>query len=962
MIPRSLLWLTLTALLLLPARLPAQSPPTPDSDAAAARTACETELAAGRYAQALPACEAVLRSAERLLGPEDENVGYWLLLVGRALAEGGKYAKAVPLVQRALRIFQKTHGDQHPDVAISLNNLAGLYRVQGQYAQAEPLYKRSLELKEKALGPDDPMVATSLNNLAGLYQVQGQYAQAEPLYKRSLELSEKTLGPGHPHVAISLNNLANLYQVQGQYAQAESLYRRSLDLMEKTLGPGHPSVAMSLDNLAELYQVQGQYAQAELLFKRSLDLMEKALGSGHPEVATVLNNLAMLYQAQGQYAQAERIYKRSVDLMEKALGPGHPEVATVLNNLAQVYDAQGQYAQAEPLYKRSVGLREKALGPGHPTVATSIHNLAALYQAQGEFAQALPLLGQAASSREKQVRSTVSEIRMQALLSTLRWEEDLLYGLLLGPEVAGVKELALQVALLRKGRGLAAGAAANRVVQRSLGTPEIAEQFQQWQGVRRQYEALLYGGLGKLSPAEYQQRLHDTKLRAEALEAQLASALPALRGLQPPKLDEIVAKVAAKLPVGSALVEVVWTPRYQGMASADGQLWGTPHYVALILLPDRRIEAVDLGEAATVDTLVLALRTALASPGTDPVPAAKALEGQAMGRLRERLGGVRDLYLSLDGTLNEVPFDALHDGTDYLLGRYRFHYLTSGRDLLLERSSREAGAPLVLANPSFGQVEAAVGAPGSQSLYPRLAGLAALPGTVREAQAIAPLLGIEPLLGTRAREEAVRGHAAPRILHIATHGLFLQDVERAAPPQSGELRGFVAMQRERSKLVGAAEAERLPGAPGAMNRSALVLADAARGASAKDTAADGLLTAEEARSLDLDGTQLVVLSACETGRGGLSAGQGVYGLRRAFLVAGAETLVTSLWRVSDAATGELMTAYYQKLLDKQQPGDRLGAMVDAMKELRAKPGRAHPYYWAPFLVIGSAGPLRAPAH
>ncbi len=330
-----------------------------------------------------------------------------------------------------------------------------------------------------------------------------------------------------------------------------------------------------------------------------------------------------------------------------------------------------------------------------------------------------------------------------------------------------------------------------------------------------------------------------------------------------------------------------------------------------------------------------------------------------MGRLQAQLGDVRDLYLSLDGTLNVIPFDALHDGTDYLLGHYRFHYLTSGQDLLRERSQRVASAPLVLANPEFGKAEMADTKSEQTSLYQRLAELSRLPGTLREAESIAARLEIKPLLGAQAREEAVRGSAAPRILHIATHGLFLQDVTLPPPASpSGEVRGFSGLPRERSKPVGVAEAERLPGALSAMNRSALVLADAARGASAQDAARDGLLTADEARSLDLDGTQLVVLSACETGRGGLSAGQGVYGLRRAFLVAGAETLVTSLWRVSDAATGELMTAYYQKLLDQKKPGDRLGAMVDAMDEMRKKPGRAHPYYWAPFLVIGSDGPPR----
>jgi len=703
----------------------------------------------------------------------------------------------------------------------------------------------------------------------------------------------------------------------------------------------------------------GQYAQAERHYRSLLTLRQRRYGPEHVEVASSLNNLADVLESQGQYAEAETLFQKALAMRQKLLGPEHPDVASSLNNLASVLYHQGRYAEAERLYQKALALFQKLLGTQHPHVALSLSNLANFYLGWGRLAQALPFLRQAASIREAQLRTTVSETRMQALLDTLREEEDAIYGLLLGPDLPGVKELALQVALLRKGRVAAAGAAANWIVQRSMSKPEIAQQFKEWQSARQRHEALLFGGLGVMSPAVYRQRLHETKQHAEALEAQLASALPELRALQPPKMEEIVARVATKLPVGSALIEVVWTKPYQGRASADGKWWGTPHYVALILFPDRRIATVDLGEAATVDTLGQELRTALASPGTDLVPASKRLYEQVMGRLQAQLGDVRDLYLSLDGTLNVIPFDALHDGTDYLLGHYRFHYLTSGQDLLRERSQRVASAPLVLANPEFGKAEMADTKSEQTSLYQRLAELSRLPGTLREAESIAARLEIKPLLGAQAREEAVRGSAAPRILHIATHGLFLQDVTLPPPASpSGEVRGFSGLPRERSKPVGVAEAERLPGALSAMNRSALVLADAARGASAQDAARDGLLTADEARSLDLDGTQLVVLSACETGRGGLSAGQGVYGLRRAFLVAGAETLVTSLWRVSDAATGELMTAYYQKLLDQKKPGDRLGAMVDAMDEMRKKPGRAHPYYWAPFLVIGSDGPLR----
>ena len=911
----------------------------------------------GKYAEAETLYQKSLALYQKRLGAEHPEVAQSLNNLAYVLSSQGKLAEAETLHQKALALRQKLLGPEHPDVALSLNNLAAVLVHQGKYAEAEALVQKALALYQKLLGPEHPELALSLNNLASVLENQGKYAEAETVHQKALAMYQKRLGPEHPDVALGLNNLAGVLSIQGKYAEAETLYQKALAISQKRLGPEHPDVAQDLNNLAVVLHRQGKYAEAETLHQKALALRQKRLGPEHPDVATSLNNLAAVLENQGKYADAETLHQKALALFQKRLGLEHPHIATSLNNLAVVLESQGKNTEAETLHQKALVLRQKLLGPDHPALANSLNKLAGIYLGRSRLAQALPFLRQAAAIRETQLRTTVSETRMQALLDTLRGEEDLTYGLLLHPELPSAKELALQVALLRKGRVAAAGAAANWIVQRSLNKPEIAQQFKDWQCVRQQHEALLFGGLGKLPLATYRERLQATKQQAEALEAQLVSALPELRSLQPPKLGEIIAQVAARLPARSALVEVLWTAPYQGKGRADGKEWGTPHYVALILFPDRRIATVDLGEAATVDTLGQELRTALASLGTDPVPAAQRLYGQVMQGLQAQLGDVRELYLSLDGTLNVIPFDALHDGTDYLLGRYRFHYLTSGRDLLRERSLRVPMAPLLLANPEFGQVVAST-KEGDKSLYARLSGLPALPGALREAQTIAPLLGIQPLVGASAREEAVRGSAAPRILHIATHGLFLQDVQLAPPlPQSGEVRGVSLLQRERSKAVGVAEAARLPGALSTMNRSALVLADAARGASAQDAARDGILTADEARSLDLDGTQLVVLSACETGRGGLSAGQGVYGLRRAFLVAGAETLVTSLWRVSDAATGELMTRYYEKLLDKQKPGDRLGAMVEAMQEIRKKPGREHPYYWAPFLVIGQDGPL-----
>ena len=448
--------------------------------------------------------------------------------------------------------------------------------------------------------------------------------------------------------------------------------------------------------------------------------------------------------------------------------------------------------------------------------------------------------------------------------------------------------------------------------------------------------------------------------------------LPAIQSLEIPKrpptiqitgIDgSVLATVAKRLPKQGILVEVVWTKHWHSQTRGGQPRWDPPHLIAMLLFPDQRVVSVDLGLAVEVDLRSRMLLEKLQSPDSDPTAAAQTLYKAVLAPLLPHLAEKTDLYLSLDGTLNLIPFDALHDGTDYLQGgRYRFHYLTSGRDLLRVPSAGSDNPAVLLANPDFGAVEPKAHE-RSTTLYQRMQDLQALPGTQREVLALSTLLGVQPLLARAATEQAVRAARSPFILHIATHGLFLRDVDLpAATPDARKWQRSAGSGVERSKNVAAPKAEQLPGATDAMNRSALVLAAVRQGQSAPSTAEDGLLTAEEARSLDLQGTKLVTLSACETGQGVLSAGQGVYGLRRAFLVAGAETLVTSLWRVHDEATGELMTMYYRKLLDKKNPGDRRGALVEAMSELRRGPDgtRAHPYYWAPFLVIGQEGPIRA---
>jgi CHAT domain-containing protein len=359
---------------------------------------------------------------------------------------------------------------------------------------------------------------------------------------------------------------------------------------------------------------------------------------------------------------------------------------------------------------------------------------------------------------------------------------------------------------------------------------------------------------------------------------------------------------------------------------------------------------VDLGDASAIDHAVEALREAQGDPGRGDVPVlARALDERIARPVRALVGEAQLWLLSPDGALNLVPFGALVDeGGRYLAERFTISYLTSGRDLLrLEASAVSGAGPVIIANPDFNDesggrtVAPVTRTPSSARRSADLTGpWPPLPGTADEAAALGLLLaGATVLTGASATEAEVKNLQGPRILHIASHGFFLAD--RPLPsPLPTQLVGVDA-----AAALGRALREH------PLVRSGLVLAGGNRFRSGGE---DGILTALEMASLNLTGTNLVVLSACETGVGSIEIGEGVYGLRRALILAGAETLVTSLWKVADDATRDLMLLYYRRLLAGQ---GRAEALRVAQLELRQRPGWSHPFFWASFVPVGKWQPF-----
>ncbi|MCV3212162.1 CHAT domain-containing protein [Plectonema radiosum NIES-515] len=914
----------------------------------------------GNYEKAESLYLRSLAIRKKALGDVHPDVAQTLSNLAQLYRRQGNYEKAESLYLQALAIHEKVLGKEHQNVATDLNGLAGLYREQGNYEKAEPLYLRSLAIYEKVLGKEHPDVATTLNGLAVLYEAQGSYQKAEPLYLRSLSIQEKVLGKEHPDVATTLNNLAALYRVEGSYQKAEILYLRSLAILEKVLGKDHLNVANSLNNLGELYQVEKNYQKAEPLFLRSLAIREKALGTEHPSVASSLNNLAQLYRIQGSYEKAEPLFLRSLAILEKALGKEHPHVAFSLNNLARIYQVQENYQKAESLYLRSLAIREKLLGKEHPSVANILNNLSALYQAQGDITRSIDFFRRELAIGEHNLNlifAVGSEQRKQDYARTFTARTNRIISLSL--QQAGknptVARLALTTVLRRKGIVLDAVTDNIQTLRSQLSSqPETQKLFDDWLNVNQQLSALAYRGQGNQSPTEYQTQFQQLEAEKERLEEAISTKSAEFRTVtQPVEL----AAIQTQIPKDAALVEIVLYYPFNPKAKSDAQTWGKPRYAAAVLRSSGEPKWVDLGDAATIDKSVADLRKVLAkdpNKGVNVAPTvvnkptqsleqlARKLDQQVMAPIRPLLGDARHLLLSPDGQLTLIPFEALKDEQNkYLIERYAFSYLTSGRDLLrFQLPSQSRSNPVVFANIDYDQQEIATASAMRGSENRRSADLASLQfgsldNTLEEANKIKGIFPDTKIIsGKQATEAVIKQLQAPSILHLATHGFFFADQQDNMETRNNvvETRNFASLRLENPLL-----------------RSGLALAGINNRTKALSNTNDGVLTALEVAGLNLRGTQLVVLSACETGLGDIKVGDGLYGLRRALVIAGSQSQVLSLWLVDDAGTKDLMVKYYQNL--KLGKG-RHEALREAQMELLKTPGYEHPYYWASFVPSG----------
>ncbi|MGH9880416.1 MAG: CHAT domain-containing protein, partial [Pyrinomonadaceae bacterium] len=595
-------------------------------------------------------------------------------------------------------------------------------------------------------------------------------------------------------------------------------------------------------------------------------------------------------------------------------------------------------------------IKEKTLGPDNPDTIITLSNLAKLYRAKGDLNRALSFQGRVVAPSERNIDLNLtigSERQKLAYLSSLGDSLDATISLHTQslPQSDEAKRLALLLILSRKGRTLDALADSVAALRRRA-LPEDQAALDRLSEARTELATLTLKGVANDDPEEYKLKLKSLEDKKEGLEQEMSRRSAEFRAQRQPITIEAI---QSAIPPNAALIEFAV---YHAIPESllGQQTERKTHYVAYILQRGAEIEWKELGEAKPVDEAIAAFRQALRdSRRSDVQQLARAVDEKVMQPIRALLRNRTQLLISPDGALNLIPFEALVDERNrYLVERYSFTYLTSGRDLLRLQVTRDSkNNPVVIANPSFGTpapelvkttlvVKPAFAASRRRSVTTgsdlSAVYFAPLRATAQEAHRIEALFPEATLLtGAQATEPTVKQVVAPRILHFATHGFFLQDT------------GSPTTDRRFAGTQGIKTGVRIENP---LLRSGLALA----GANLRNTGGDdGILTALEASGLNLWGTKLIVLSACDTGVGEVRNGQGIYGLRRAFVLAGVESLVMSLWPASDYVTRALMTNYYRDL--KQGLG-RGAALRHVQLEMLKQNRRLHPFYWANFIQSG----------
>lgn len=872
----------------------------------------------------------------------------------------GELAAGIKHVREAHAIRSKVLGDDSPVTCLSASLLGLMLSEAGHLDQARPYCEGTLEIRRRILGEDHPQTAVSHNNLGFLNDSQSRFAAARFHYERALSINRSAHGDDHADTAVARHNLGSLLLSAGDAAGARVQFEQALAIRLKRFGERDSATASSLNGMGVFLQANGDHAGAKSYFERALASRKAALGDRHPELAGLLNNLAFAERSLGNLPAAQTLFEQALAIRKKSLGDDHPDTATSLGNLGMLLLAKGDDAAAQSHLEQALAIREKALGPWHINTAESLRNLGDWRLFRKEYVEARVLFERGLSATRQNLElAAVAQSERQQLRMLQQSCSHLDHYLALA--VQGALPAADVYAHVLAWKGSVFLQQRRLRLRRQLDAqPEASKTFADLEATANEFSRLAFSAPKSAQLGAWRARMGELSQRKEALEAALASASDTFdKKTKAPTVEAL----KSALPANAVLVDYLEFTDIR--RPAPDRIERQRKFVAFVIRGDRDIALHDLGPAKAIGDAIASwrgrlLRPVSAAANNDPGAEVRRLIFQP---LEERLRGKSIVLVAPDGAITGVPFAALP-------GREKGKFLIEEAsvavvpvpaalpEMLDKKSASKLAEPGLLA---VGDIDFDA-PPGSDKSAPasalRSSQWARLPATRGEIASLRdsfeqrfPDAKVRTLRGASATESAFRDHA-PRLrwLHLATHGFF-------APPEL-----VSALGPDKTDAATAAR-DSIGGLhPGLL--SGLALAGANR--AADENRDDGILTALEVSQLDLDRVELAVLSACETGLGRLAGGEGALGLQRAFQVAGARSVVASLWAVDDEATRKLIERFYDNLWSKNL--SKLEALSEAQRwmlrdgarrgivprgELNTDDPRAlAPFYWAPFVLSG----------
>ena len=837
-----------------------------------------------------------------------------LLELGAVYQRKGRFEDAERIFEETMLAMIEIGGEYHPTTLVAMNNLGNIYEQMGFYDDAEPLLEQTLDGMEIAMGQSHPQTARTRNNLALLHESQGNFREAEPLYNTSYEYISESLGKNHPDALGMQNNLAYLYMLMEEYEAAAALFEGLVERWSIAIGPDHQDALKSRNNLGRVYQKLGRLDEAEQQVMATLAARSESLGGRHIDTIRSMIDLGSIYLDQGRINEARKELTDALEIAEQEIGEQHPYTFEALNNLARVEEAAGELSTAVEL--REMGLARRSVF------------LDRMLWVTGE------------NAREGYIRLHRPEL--DEYLRLLTSITDPLRG-----------KKAIEASLQRKGLLLKITSEIEQIAQLTA-DPKLASISAELERARKSFASLTLSGPTADTQGRHAEALYNLELRVNDLQGELGRASVRYRSsIAETNADALEASLAEN----TALVDILMynegdEPRVLAgvMVNQGGEI-----SYDLVEFPDR----------AAIEKSVIAYRSIIQDDLADEyeiIDAGQRAYELVWAPIRESIREVDYVYLVPDGVLNILPFNALmNDDEEYLIQTTDVHLLTSGRDLLPNEYQLSEGEYVILAGPDYNSdkvvgAEALEAAAGRRSAAMKLGirgsggglrglNFAPLPGAEEEGriiteQVVANEQKNEVFFGEQAQEQVLADIIeSPEILHIATHGFFLEADD--------------TLRKRLLKMQRSSEIQVPPPGDNPLLRAGLAFAGINSNAQFLgdiDTTNDGVLTALEVLGLNLSGTKLVVLSACETGLGEIHEGEGVYGLRRSFQEAGVAEVISSLWEVSDAGTQALMTDFYERILAgtpaREALRDTQLAMIDSALW-------GYPYIWSAFMIVGS---------